>query len=210
MKLTIIMLFLSLAGFTSAAVVFGAQIDPTGSLPSTSGMDTTTLNVKVLKSDIDSGGGTYFNGTVILFEILETNPAGFVTVQNVEWQIDTNDDGIYDIGEIVAPGNFTLGNPSYNGTTYIGWNVGGANTTGDVFNSTPRNFEMRLSGVSLDTQLNAQLFDVGDISRGQVEFTVDGNTTLVNFDIEVVSVPEPSSTALLGLGGLALILRRRK
>jgi hypothetical protein len=31
-----------------------------------------------------------------------------------------------------------------------------------------------------------------------------------NWDLAVVAVPEPSSTALLGLGGLALILRRRK
>lgn len=31
-----------------------------------------------------------------------------------------------------------------------------------------------------------------------------------SFSIEVTAVPEPSSTVLLGLGGLALILRRRK
>lgn len=31
-----------------------------------------------------------------------------------------------------------------------------------------------------------------------------------NFRLDLVSVPEPSSTALLGLGGLALIMRRRK
>ncbi|MFC5050414.1 PEP-CTERM sorting domain-containing protein [Rubritalea spongiae] len=33
---------------------------------------------------------------------------------------------------------------------------------------------------------------------------------LLDFDVEVTAVPEPSSTVLLGLGGLALILRRRK
>lgn len=32
----------------------------------------------------------------------------------------------------------------------------------------------------------------------------------LHFDFEVSAVPEPSSTTLLGLGGLALILRRRK
>ncbi len=36
-----------------------------------------------------------------------------------------------------------------------------------------------------------------------------GNFMSVN-GIQIVQVPEPSSTALLGLGGLALILRRRK
>ena len=30
------------------------------------------------------------------------------------------------------------------------------------------------------------------------------------FEFAVVPIPEPSSTALLGLGGLAMILRRRK
>ena len=45
--------------------------------------------------------------------------------------------------------------------------------------------------------------------------TVDGfsHSTLGRayaFEINVESVPEPSTTALLGLGGLALILRRRK
>ncbi|MGJ8657925.1 MAG: PEP-CTERM sorting domain-containing protein [Akkermansiaceae bacterium] len=35
-------------------------------------------------------------------------------------------------------------------------------------------------------------------------------TTLDNINLTAAAVPEPSSTALLGLGGLALILRRRK
>lgn len=37
-----------------------------------------------------------------------------------------------------------------------------------------------------------------------------GSTTWNSVSIDTVAVPEPSSTALLGLGGLALILRRRK
>ncbi|MGJ8672609.1 PEP-CTERM sorting domain-containing protein [Rubritalea sp.] len=37
-----------------------------------------------------------------------------------------------------------------------------------------------------------------------------GNANDETFAIEAVAVPEPSSTALLGLGGLALIMRRRK
>lgn len=49
-------------------------------------------------------------------------------------------------------------------------------------------------------------------------FTVEGNVTAGSAGrpratiagFQVVAVPEPSSTALLGLGGLALILRRRK
>ena len=45
-------------------------------------------------------------------------------------------------------------------------------------------------------------------------FALDGETWLRTsnfaFGGEVVAIPEPSATALLGLGGLALILRRRK
>lgn len=45
-------------------------------------------------------------------------------------------------------------------------------------------------------------------------FTLDGANTMTdffdNFEVTGTAIPEPSSTALLGLGGLALILRRRK
>jgi hypothetical protein len=50
-----------------------------------------------------------------------------------------------------------------------------------------------------DSLLNYQMIMGGD---GAMTATVD--------DFGVVAVPEPSTTALLGLGGLALILRRRK
>ena len=59
-------------------------------------------------------------------------------------------------------------------------------------------------------------FDATSISASQevwVRITNDGGaaTALVdNLTIDVVPVPEPSSTALLGLSGLAFILRRRK
>ena len=42
--------------------------------------------------------------------------------------------------------------------------------------------------------------------NGNIHF----NDIQINGDIVTAAVPEPSSTALLGLGGLALILRRRK
>ncbi|MEZ7957082.1 MAG: PEP-CTERM sorting domain-containing protein [Rubritalea sp.] len=46
------------------------------------------------------------------------------------------------------------------------------------------------------------------IQFAQEEDGLAGTTSIDNFSI--TAVPEPSSTALLGLGGLALIMRRRK
>ena len=54
-------------------------------------------------------------------------------------------------------------------------------------------------------------------STGSITFSVtdsvdpiSANGVLSGLQLESVAVPEPSTTALLGLGGLALILRRRK
>ena len=44
-----------------------------------------------------------------------------------------------------------------------------------------------------------------------VQYTIAGGQGAVdNIELDFTAVPEPSSAALLGLGGLALILRRRK
>lgn len=67
------------------------------------------------------------------------------------------------------------------------------------------------------TQLNTtggtekQIFTAGDTGNGDLYFGVEtwNNVGTRNFDNLTVT-PEPSSTALLGLGGLALALRRRR
>lgn len=57
-----------------------------------------------------------------------------------------------------------------------------------------------------------QDFTVGDTGNGALYIGVEAynNTGVRNFDNLTLSVPEPSSTALLGLGGLALMLRRKR
>ena len=57
-----------------------------------------------------------------------------------------------------------------------------------------------------------QDFAVGDTGNGTLYVGVEtfNNTGTRNFDNLTLSVPEPSSTALLGLGGLALVLRRKR
>ena len=57
-------------------------------------------------------------------------------------------------------------------------------------------------------------FSIADVSRALAVFTVnagapgDGAISIDNF--KMTAIPEPSSTALLGLGGLALMLRRKR
>lgn len=75
---------------------------------------------------------------------------------------------------------------------------------------------MEAAGASGGT-ISAQSFGLGDQNAQYVRITVNtnhGNAGFVGIEElhyeNVTPIPEPSSTALLGLGGLALILRRRK
>jgi hypothetical protein len=47
-------------------------------------------------------------------------------------------------------------------------------------------------------------------SSGEIVITTDGGGYEIVTGFQIRTVPEPSSTALLGLGGLALLLRRRR
>lgn len=60
---------------------------------------------------------------------------------------------------------------------------------------------VKFSNVSLDT-LVVSVSGLTDATNGGFIGAVNG--------IQIVQVPEPSSTALLGLGGVALLLRRRR
>ena len=68
--------------------------------------------------------------------------------------------------------------------------------------------------VDLSSQDSLQLGETGTFrlyayGRSATSTSSDG-TYFDSFQLQTVAVPEPSSAALLGLGGLALILRRRK
>ena len=52
--------------------------------------------------------------------------------------------------------------------------------------------------------------DTARLRWDKVAASSSASNTAILDDIKIAAVPEPSTTALLGLGGLALILRRRK
>jgi hypothetical protein len=127
----------------------------------------------------------------------------------------------------VNPGEtFTISFSNFGGSSAIsgvqlvslrsGYDDGiGANLDGDAGVS----FTGVLSGTAptIITGTNVQQTAIaGDVvlgDGGSVTFTGDiddGSFRVSGITIDTVVVPEPSSTALLGLGGLALLLRRRK
>ena len=100
--------------------------------------------------------------------------------------------------------------PEYN---LSGGGVGGSNTANAV-----TSFVGGTSGTFSQTYdisgFGGGDFSIADVSNVLAVFTVnagavgDGAISIDNFNM--TAVPEPSSTALLGLGGLALALRRRR
>jgi hypothetical protein len=95
----------------------------------------------------------------------------------------------------------------------------GGPTPSDLVLATSFNVGSGDFGLYTDTSVN---FDVDGVGATTISFT-GGLPEFINFSLtgsgtvnviytydEAVLVPEPSSTALLGLGGLALIMRRRR
>mgnify|MGYP000318392739 CR=1 FL=1 len=104
---------------------------------------------------------------------------------------------------------------------------GNAHNIALVLDRTAGEIRSYLDGTLIHTDSNAGIATLGGMLNGSSDFrtaaynTIDSNaftgisdryrisdTALTSGDF--LAVPEPSSTALLGLGGLALILRRRK
>lgn len=71
--------------------------------------------------------------------------------------------------------------------------------------STPTNDDIVFARLEVGTEGNG----VGPLTTGGVAAN-NSFAPLMSIVISPTTIPEPSSTALLGLGGLALILRRRK
>lgn len=176
----------------------------------------TTDGVRSLTQGMLSGDIPATDGDQIL--ILDARQSGSSGLAGWAFQevstISVGDTYTLDLSVI---GRSAVGRPAnYEYGLYAGA-TGAANFTDLIGVATQDQTDDSLSGESIETE---QIVWNSTGHTGGTELYVGmrvlslhsgGSTTQVGFDgISLTAVPEPSSTTLLGLAGLALILRRRK
>lgn len=112
-------------------------------------------------------------------------------------------------GEYGAHADIDIGGDTYADTGATGSMAVVATITSDgtdTFVSVSANGGVAGTGTIAGTQF---IFDGLD-AVGYHRSTATNGVDNISIDVTVAPVPEPSSTALIGLGGLALLLRRRK
>ena len=109
------------------------------------------------------------------------------------------------LNSLTKSNTVAVGGDSRNGSEQATFTVNGGTS-----------FDLGVSPASGNITLTDSRFTAFDAVGDSLLFeTTAGNTGKLNlkalaFTADVTAVPEPSSTALLGLGGFALILRRRR
>ena len=185
---------------TSAATAGGS----THLINSVSSTDT-SLNEVTLSFDYSVGAGStlYFYSTLFTGEADSSMAARTSKTDGTYWANDFNSQ--WGTAPFVG-----FSGPEY---SISGGGVGGSNTANAV-----TSFVGGTSGTFSQTYdisgFGGGDFSIADVSNVLAVFTVnadaagDGAISIDNFNM--TAVPEPSSTALLGLGGLAFALRRRR
>jgi hypothetical protein len=148
-------------------------------------------------------------------------------VMTVAYAADTQ----YKLNYIIGTGSSNSRNGNWfvefgrvSGSSFI--SLSGVQSTGAITLNTDENFNdianltTTFGGNGIDEYYGGRelsfTFDPDFAAEGEilaVRFGTTASNAYAGFsdmNIETIAVPEPSSTALLGLGGLALILRRRK
>ena len=175
----------------------------TGTMRSTT--DSVTMTVNSLSR---SGGSWGFVGLMIS----AVPQPGYVTTTDDSYTLRMNPDTAgnfqFMVGRTVNDGAGTW--PLFTGTgeAFSGPYVLEIERVGD-------DYVFKANGATLYTTdgLGGDIYDTAAkdlLVNYQIVTAGDGSITANVDNFGVVAVPEPSTTALLGLGGLALILRRRK
>ena len=187
-------------GALTSAATTGQSTHLINSVSSTA----TYLDKVTLSFDYSVGAGStlYFYSTLFTGEAAASMDARNSKTDGTYWANDFN--------SVWSGTKFGFAGPEYN---LSGGGVGGSNTANAV-----TSFVGGTSGTFSQTYdisgFGGGDFSIADVSNVLAVFTVnadaagDGAISIDNFNM--TAVPEPSSTALLGLGGLALMLRRKR
>ncbi len=185
---------------TNAATAGGS----THLINSVSSTDTSLTQV-TLSFDYSVGAGTtlYFYSTLFTGEAATSMAARTSKTDGTFWANDFSNQ---------------WGSAPFKGFEGPEYNLTGGSTTSSNTANAVTSFVGGTSGTFSQTYdisgFGGGDFSIADVSNVLAVFTVnagavgDGAISIDNFNM--TAVPEPSSAALLGLGGFALILRRRK
>jgi hypothetical protein len=193
----------------------------------TSGGSYTVSGGKLNVTSANNNTADVFYNTAI-FEIGQTVSVNISGNKNTYLSVSTttraanyaSEDGIrlnWEIDGTFQAKNYTNGNALSPITFDNSFDVDAGSVTLYLYRASDNEFAAAFDGGSGFTWLNTtggterEDFTVGDTGNGALYVGVETyNPGTRNFDNLTLSVPEPSSTALLGLGGLALVLRRKR
>ena len=125
-------------------------------------------------------------------------------VSNIEGSANGNANLNAGTGDTTELTTYNLKDGAASGFGGIATAISGELTGSGTYTSTFSIAGLGIGGVTTAADLDYYL-----IQFAQQEDGLAGTTSIDNFSL-TATVPEPSTTALLGLGGLALILRRKK
>lgn len=153
-------------------------------------------------SSIASGGAFFVSDNYIDFDNASLTPGASVTDVNGALYYNS---GVKFTFDLSADSNFVL-------AVLVGLNPGSGTPTEITLDQTVGGSATATASAPSGDFDRYVFFEIDGVAGDTftVSTTSDSDSGISGIAFETVPIPEPSSTALLGLGGLALILRRRK